>query len=244
MGIAQNIGAEIRTTTSPQTSPIVSSPETTEISGQNNALSGGRPACGEEEGKTFGADDECPQKGTMATWVKKSAKIMYKSDQAAFIKVNIPFWASEELKDDEYIGFLQFSRVKCGNDFLDLLAGVNFIEGWYYFLGVDMFDYEAVYHWQYRHRHFAGRHSSAVIQFYRRRLSGKKDLGSKSRDSFFLSLSGTGWTEWGEKFNLETCISEGLFVGVMPINNDVEGGLEANFAVCAAKDKELGWTGA
>ena len=70
-----------------------------------------------------------------------------------------------------------------------------------------------------------------------------KDLGSKSRDSFFLSLSGIGYTDWGEKYNLEKCIEEGLFVGVMPINEEVTGGLEANFAVCAAEDKELGWSG-
>ena len=124
--------------------------------------------CGDEDSaKTFGEDSPifwghpcpvpaelCPEKGTMATWVKKSARIMYKSDQAAIIKVNVPNWASDVVKSDEYIGFLQFSKVKCGNDFIDMLGSFGYVEGWenYYFIGVDMFDYEAVYHWQYRHR--------------------------------------------------------------------------------------------
>ena len=48
--------------------------------------------------------------------------------------------------------------------------------------------------------------------------------------------------DFGENHSLEQCI-EGMFVGAMEIDNDIPGGLEANFAGCAAEDKELGYKG-
>ena len=59
-------------------------------------------------------------------------------------------------------------------------------------------------------------------------------------DPFFLLLNGLNNFDFGSKYNLEECV-ENLFIGAQPIDNNINGGLEANLALCTAEEKELGW---
>ena len=188
-------------------------------------------------------EELCPKKGQLANWSKKVAQIMYKSNLSMMIKINVPVRYNTFVKDSEYIGFIQFPKRVCGKPFIRALAAYfgdeNDPDYVYHQTWVEIFDYENIYHYQYRHFRDDGIHSAGVIQFYRRLSS--RDLGNDNRDSFFLSISGLNDFDFGEK-NLEECIN-GLFVGAMKIDETISGGLEANFAGCAARDKDFGYKG-
>ena len=185
----------------------------------------------------------CPPKGQLTTWAKKVAKLMYKSNTSMMIKINLPIYANDFVRDSEYIGFIQFPKRVCGRPFVRALTADvedDTEPGYYYYESfIEIFDYENVYHYQYRHYREAGIHTAGVIQFYRR-LSDK-DLGSKSRDSMFLVISGLNDFDLGDK-SLDECIN-GIYVGAMKIDESISGGLEANLAGCAANDKDLGFRG-
>ena len=182
----------------------------------------------------------CPQKGKLS-WSKRVAKVMYKSNISMMIKINVPVSANSFVKDSEYIGFIQFPKKFCGMPFVKALSAFNEDDpnDPYYESFVEIFDYENVYHYQYRHFRNDGIHSAGVIQFYRR-LSDK-DLGNNKRDSMFLVISGLNDFDFGTK-SLEDCIN-GIYVAAMQIDESISGGLEANLAGCAAYDKDLGYRG-
>merc|ERR1712176_1571437 len=188
-------------------------------------------------------EELCPEKGNMATWSKKVARIMYKSNLSMMIKINVPVKFNTFVKDNEYIGFIQFPKRVCGKPFIRALTGLfedeNDQDYYFHQSWIEIFDYENTYHYQYRHFRDDGIHSAGVIQFYRR-LSDR-DLGNDNRDSFFLSISGLNDFDFGEK-NLEECIN-GLYIGAMRVDENISGGLEANLAGCAARDKDLGYKG-
>merc|ERR1712176_539702 len=220
---------------------------------QKNGDQGEGWKCESGSGRNFGElfankpcevpEELCPEKGKLATWSKKVARIMYKSNLSMMIKINVPVKFNTFVKDNEYIGFIQFPKRVCGKPFIRALTGLfedeNDQDYYFHQSWIEIFDYENTYHYQYRHFRDDGIHSAGVIQFYRR-LSDR-DLGNDNRDSFFLSISGLNDFDFGEK-NLEECIN-GLYIGAMRVDENISGGLEANLAGCAARDKDLGYKG-
>merc|ERR1712157_384329 len=89
---------------------------------------------------------------------------------STMIKINIPVSTNSFVKDSEYIGFIQFPKKFCGMPFVKALSAYtveeNDLNNPYYESFVEIFDYENVYHYQYRHFRNDGIHSAGVIQFF------------------------------------------------------------------------------
>lgn len=165
---------------------------------------------------------------------------MFRSEKTMVIKINIPVYSADFIKDNGYIGFVQLTKQKCGKKFLNsMFAWNNATDD--YAINVDFLDYESTYHYQYRWLREEGRHSVVAFQFYRE-MSEKKDLGTTNKDSFFMVINDIDRISLDPSFDIESCIS-GLFVGAMTINHEITGGIEANLAACATEDKDFGWTG-
>ena len=165
---------------------------------------------------------------------------MFRSEKTLLIKVNIPVYSADFINDIGYIGFVQFTKQKCGKKFLhSMFAWNNSTED--YEINVDFLDYESIYHNQYRWLREEGRHSAVAFQFYRE-ISQKDDLGTTKKDSFFMMINDIDLINFDSGFDIESCIS-GLFVGAMTTNHEITGGIEANLAACATEDKDFGWLG-
>ena len=125
---------------------------------------------------------------SMGPWTRNIAKVMYKSNTAMMIRIHVSLNIYPFAREGEFIGFIQFTRKYCGNEFINRLAQLMWDENdnYYYDTSIQIFDFENVYHYQYRYRHYAGIHSSGVIQYYRR-LPEKHGMGNHKRNTFFLS---------------------------------------------------------
>lgn len=179
----------------------------------------------------FDPDVHCPEKGTLVKWKGASvSKVMFYSETGAILRVNFFNDAADfDVVNDKYLGFMGYPKQKCAIDFVN-----GFFDGR---LSWKVYDYGPYYTSQYEYKRTDGRHTSAMLQFFRHTV-GEDDLpGSAKKDQLYLILEGIDQIDFGTK-DMISCL-EGVQAGTMAFESDEQ----ANFdwTPCAAWDKDLGW---
>ena len=174
---------------------------------------------------------ECPPKGTFVQWKgAKVSKVVFYSEHGALMRVNFFNNGQYDLRSQEYLGFLAFTKKKCARDFTDALVDGR--------VTIAAYDYEPIYLNPHVYQRVDGRHTSTVFQFNRLLSSSNRDLGNFKKDQFYLTLEGLNNVDFGNN-NMKTCL-EAVVAGTFDQYSMNINPLD-NYAYCAAYDKDLGW---
>ena len=166
----------------------------------------------------------------MVQWKgSKVSKIIFRSEHGALMRVNFFNNADYDLRSQEYLAFLAFTKKNCARDFTDALVDGR--------VRVAAYDYEPIYLNEHVYQRVEGRHTATVFQFNRLLPNFGRDLGNFKKDQFYLTLEGLTGVNFGTK-TMESCL-ESVVAGTWNPSPNINP--YDNWAYCAALDKDLGW---